>query len=68
MKSPLLSVFVRVVLIGISNILYALKKDKRTREKISRRVADRNGEVLRELPTRNELFERFPFFIFIVLQ
>ena len=68
MKSPLLSVFVRVVLIGISNILYALKKDKRTREKISRRVADRNGEVLRELPTRNELFERFPFLILIVLQ
>ena len=42
------------------------KNDKLTREKISRRVTDRNGEVLRELPTRNELFERFPFLIFVL--
>ena len=65
-KSPLLSVVVGV-LIGILN-LGCFKKDELTREKISRRVTDRNREVLRELPTRNELFERFPFLILIVLQ
>ena len=65
-KSPLLSVVVGV-LIGILNLV-CFKKDKLTREKISGRVTDRNREVLRKLPTRNERFERFPFLILIVLQ